>query len=209
MTERAAPDAGEVEEVAHLSLLIGRLLLLNGADTAQVEAAVARFAAGFGCEAHLMVSYETLLLTIVAGDHFRTKIGSRVPAMNVGMTVVAAVNRLVDDVERGRCGLAQARAALDAVEHRPPEYGRWLVVGALGLTAASLSRLFGGDWPTFAIDLARRRRRDMAASGIGQAPAQPDRDPVRRRMPQRPDRRRRRAAGRRPRRRRCAWWRPA
>lgn len=145
------PAAGEVEKVAHLALLVGRLLLLNGADTAQVEMAVARFAAGFGCEAHLLVSYEALLLTIVAGDDFRTKIGSRVPAMNVGMTAVGAVNRVVDDVERGRYGLAEARAALDAVEHRPPEYGRWLVVVALGLTAASLSRLFGGDWPTFAI----------------------------------------------------------
>jgi len=80
VTEPIGPDAAQVEEIAHLSLLVGRLLLLNGADTAQVEAAVARFAAAFGCEAHLMVSYEALLLTIVAGDHFRTKIGSRVPA---------------------------------------------------------------------------------------------------------------------------------
>ena len=71
--------------------------------------------------------------------------------MNVGMTAVAAVNGLVDDAESGRCGLAEARAELDAVEDRPPEYGRWLVVVALGLTAASLSRLFGGDWPTFAV----------------------------------------------------------
>jgi uncharacterized membrane protein YjjP (DUF1212 family) len=149
--EPVVPDAAQVEEVAHLSLLVGRLLLLNGADTAQVEATVARFAVAFGCEAHLMVSYEALLLTIVAGDHFRTKIGSRVPAMNVGMTAVAAVNRLVDDAESGRRGLAEARAELDAVEHRPPEYGRWLVVVALGLTAASLSRLFGGDWPAFAV----------------------------------------------------------
>ena len=144
------PDAAEVEEVAHLALLIGRLLLLNGADTAQVEAAVARFAAAFGCEAHLMVSYEALLLTIVAGEHFRTKIGSRVPAMNVGMTAVAEINRLVDDTARGRCGLAEAGAVLEAVERRPSVYPRWLVVAALALTAASLSRLFGGDWPTFA-----------------------------------------------------------
>lgn len=150
MTEPIVLDAAQVEEVAHLSLIVGRLLLLNGADTEEVEAAVARFAAAFGCEAHLMVSYEALLLTIVAGDHFRTKISSRVPAMNVGLTAVVAVNRLVDDAEAGRRGLAEARAALDAVEHRPPEYARWLVMVALGLTAASLSRLFGGDWPTFA-----------------------------------------------------------
>jgi len=38
--------------------------------------------------------------------------------MNVGMTAVAAVNGLVDDAESGRCGLAEARAELDAVEHR-------------------------------------------------------------------------------------------
>jgi uncharacterized membrane protein YjjP (DUF1212 family) len=151
VTEPVIPDAAQVEEVAHLSLLVGRLLLLNGADTAQVETAVARFATAFGCEAHLMVSYEALLLTIVAGDHFRTKIGSRVPAINVGMTAVAAINRLVDDAESGLRGLAEARAELEALKHRRPEYGRWLVVVALGLTAASLSRLFGGDWPTFAV----------------------------------------------------------
>ena len=165
-----APDAAQVEDVAHLSLLVGRLLLLNGADTEAVQTAVMRFAAAFGCEAHLMVTYEALLLTIVAGDHFRTKIGHRVPAMNVGLTAIDAVNRLVNQAENGRMGLAEARAGLDAAEHRPPEYGRWLVIAALGLTAASLSRLFGGDWPTFAIawlagaagtwlrlDLGRRR----------------------------------------------------
>ncbi len=30
-------------------------------------------------------------------------------------------------------------------------YGRWVVVVALGLTAASLARLFGADWPTLGI----------------------------------------------------------
>jgi uncharacterized membrane protein YjjB (DUF3815 family) len=37
------------------------------------------------------------------------------------------------------------------VEHAKPQYNRWRVVVALGLTAASLSRLFGGDWPAFAV----------------------------------------------------------
>jgi uncharacterized membrane protein YjjP (DUF1212 family) len=145
----AAPAADAVEEVAHLALLVGRLLLLNGADTDEVQAAIGRFVGAYGGEAHLLVSYEALLLTIVVGEEFRTKIGSRVPAMNVGLTAVAAVNRLVDDAASGRLGLAEARAALDAIAHRPPEYGRWLVVAALGLTGASLSRLFGGGWPTF------------------------------------------------------------
>jgi uncharacterized membrane protein YjjP (DUF1212 family) len=145
------PDAAQVDEVAHLALLLGRLLLLNGADTEEVQASVARFANAYGCEANLMVSYEALLVTIVAGQHFRTKIGHRLPGMNVGMTAVEAVNRVVDGAGSGRLALADARAALDAIEHRPPAYARWIIVAALGVTAASLSRLFGGDWGSFAV----------------------------------------------------------
>ncbi len=137
--------------MAHAALQAGRLLLANGADTGAVEAAVGRFAAAFGFEARLLVTYEALLLTVVADGHFRTKIGPRVPAMNVGMSVVTAVTRLLDDVEARRLDLAAAAAGLVAMEHQAPEYNRWLVVLLLGLTAASLSRLFGGDWPTFGI----------------------------------------------------------
>ncbi len=143
--------AERVEAMAHAALQAGRLLLANGADTGAVEAAVARFAEAFGYEARLLVSYEALLLTLVADGNFRTKIGPRVPAMNVGMSVVTAVTRLLDDVEAGRLDLAEATEALAVLEHRPPGYNRWLVVLLLGLTAASLSRLFGGDWPTFGI----------------------------------------------------------
>jgi uncharacterized membrane protein YjjP (DUF1212 family) len=151
VTEQDPRDAAQVDEIAHLALQVGRLLLLNGADTEQVAESVARFAAAFGCEVNLLVSYEALLATVVAGGHFRTKIGHRLPGMNVGMTAVEGVNRLIDSAERRPPALADARAALDAIEHAAPAYPRWLVVLALGATAASLSRLFGGDWGAFAV----------------------------------------------------------
>jgi uncharacterized membrane protein YjjP (DUF1212 family) len=97
------------EEVAHLALHIGGLLLQNGADTAQVQNAVERFAVAFSYEARLMVSYEAILLTVVAGEQFRTKVGYRVPAMNVNMAAVAAVNSLIEEVEDGRRELAEVR----------------------------------------------------------------------------------------------------
>ncbi len=137
--------------MAHLTLQVGRLLLLNGADTEEVQASATRFAAAFGCEAHLMVSYEALLVTILAGEYFRTKIGYRLPGMNVGMQALQAVAGCIEDAEKGRLGLKKARVALDAIEHRPPVYAAWLVVAGLGVTAASLSRLFGGDWGTFVV----------------------------------------------------------
>ncbi len=40
---------------------------MNGADTEQAENVVLRFAAAYGCEAHLAGSYEALILTVVAG----------------------------------------------------------------------------------------------------------------------------------------------
>ena len=151
MTDLGRTDPASIEDVAHLTLQVGRLLFENGADTAEVHESVVRFAAAFGYEAHLMVSYEVLLLTLVAGGQFRTKVGYRVPAMNVNMAAIADVSTLVGEVENGRRGMAEVRAELEDVEGRPPVYGRWIVVVALGLTAASLARLFGGDWPTFGI----------------------------------------------------------
>ena len=151
MTGQAPLAAADIDAVAHQSLQLGRLMLLNGAGTEEVQDAVSRFAHAFGCEAQLLVSYEALLLTILAGEHFRTKIGQRLPAMNVGLAALTALDRLVNDAEAGRCGLQTAGAELEAIEHRPAEYSRWVVVIMLGLTAASLSRLFGGDWPAFAV----------------------------------------------------------
>jgi uncharacterized membrane protein YjjP (DUF1212 family) len=138
-----------LEEVAHLVLHVGRVLLENGADTAQVQESMGRFAAAFGCEAHLGVTYEALVLTVASGGQFRTKVGYRVPAMNVNLAAVEGVDHVVEEVEKGRWGLAESREELEAIEKRSPLFGRWLVVIALGLTAGSLARLFGGDWPTF------------------------------------------------------------
>jgi uncharacterized membrane protein YjjP (DUF1212 family) len=148
---RKDPEPGPLEDIAHLALQVGRLLFKNGADTAEVEESVVRFAAAFECEAHLMVTYEVLLLTLVAGGQFRTKVGYRVPALNVNMAAITDLSLLLREVEDGRRSTAEVRTELEDVENRSPLYGRWVVVVALGLTAASLARLFGGDWPTFGI----------------------------------------------------------
>jgi uncharacterized membrane protein YjjP (DUF1212 family) len=147
----SVPDSAQMEDVAHLALQVGRLLMLNGADTEQAQNAVLRFAAAFGCEANLLVTYEALLVTLVAGDHFRTKIGHRLPGMNVGMRAVQAVGDVVEDAATARLSPAEAGRRLDAIEHAPPAYPRWLVMAALGVTSASLSRLFGGDWGAFVV----------------------------------------------------------
>ena len=173
MEPQRASGRAEVsaEAVAHCALQVGRILLQNGGDTGQVQLAIKRLASAFGCEAHLLVSYEALLLTLVSHDSFRTKVGNRIPAMNVGMSALVSVYGILDQIESGAIGLPEAQAALDRAEHQPPAYHRILVAAALGLTAASLSRLFGGDWAAFgvcwvAVVLATLLRQDLGRRGL-------------------------------------------
>jgi uncharacterized membrane protein YjjP (DUF1212 family) len=147
----AAAAQGKTDEVAHLALEIGRLLLANGDDTADVQAAVMRFAEAFGGQASVVVTYEAVIVTLALDGALRTKVGHRVPTMNVGLGAVAAVNRVLAAVAGGKRDLAWVRGELDGVEHAAPYYSRWIVVAAMGLTAASLARLFGADWGTFGV----------------------------------------------------------
>ena len=143
-------NAANTEEAAHLSLKLGRLLLASGADTAHTREEVEHFALGLGFETHLLITYESLLLTLIAGDEFRTKVGSHIPATNVNMAAVGELSRTSDDTASGLLDAAAAASRLTSLENSKPLYSRWLVAAALGLTGASLSRLFGGDWPVFA-----------------------------------------------------------
>jgi len=142
-------ERASIEEISHLALMVGRILFQNNADTGAVEQGVQRFATAFGCEGNLLVTYESLLMTVGLNDQFRTKTGRRIPAMNVNMAAIAAVDSLLDEIERSPLPMAEIDARLQAIEREAPVYPRWVVIVGLSLTAASLSRLFGGDWPTF------------------------------------------------------------
>ncbi|MCB8877326.1 threonine/serine exporter family protein [Acidisoma silvae] len=164
-------QAAEAEAAGHCLLQFGRILLQNGADTGRVQVAVRRMATALGYEARMLISYEGMVLTLVSGHHFATKIGSRIPAMNVGMSQAAAAFQVLHDVVGGRCDVAGATARLDKLEHSPPLYNRYLVAIALGMTAASLSRLFGGDWMAFiacwvAVAIGTVARQDFGKRGF-------------------------------------------
>src|SRR4051794_18145660 len=143
----ALPAAGdaELEEAAHFLLLVGRLLLGDGADSEQVVTTVHRLAAALRFEARLVVTYESLLLTLVRGDRFRTKAGRHLPAFGVNMRAVEAIGEIAADLTEGRATLQQATARLSVVESGVRCYPRTLVVAGMAITTACLARLFGGD----------------------------------------------------------------
>jgi uncharacterized membrane protein YjjP (DUF1212 family) len=141
----------ELRDVIDLSLWAGQLLLQNGADTARIEETVHRLGTGLGCDwMDILVSPNGLIITTVSGREFRTKV-RRVIGLQVDMTVVAAVNRLSRRVTIGELNRFAVRAELERIDNLAPHYNRWLVIVAAGLACAAFSRIFGGDWPTFAL----------------------------------------------------------
>ena len=151
----------ELEEAAHFLLLVGRLLLGDGANSEQVATTVDRLARVLGFEARLVVTYKSLLLTLVRGDRFRTKAGRHLPAFGVNMRAVEAIGQIATDLTAGRATLKQATERLTVVESGVRTYPRILVIAGMALTTACLARLFGGDELSCAIALV--------AGGLGTA----------------------------------------
>jgi len=123
----------DLADKAAVLLAAGRKLFTNGAETEAVIAYVERLGQQFGLtETRCAVTYEHLIVTLLHGREFRTRMGPQLPGAAVNMAVVTRM-------ERGEEG------------GDPPPWPHPLVVLLVGLTAACLSQLFGGDLPAFAV----------------------------------------------------------
>ena len=149
MSDLAAESASS--EAVRFCLKLGRLLLANGADTAEVHTAVAHVASGLGFQAHVLLTYEAMLVTVDTGNSSQTRVGRHLPPSIVNMTAIEALNRIAAEVAGKSLDLKSAVERLSAVEQNAPLYPGWLVALMVGLSAASLSRLLGGSWSVFVV----------------------------------------------------------
>jgi uncharacterized membrane protein YjjP (DUF1212 family) len=139
-------------DVAHVTLRLGRLMLVNGADTGVVQASVSTLARRFGYEAQLLVHAEALLLTLEDQHSFRTKLGHAISGMTVNMGALAALGEVVWKTATA-VDIEAVDRQLGAVECAGNRYPHWLVAIGMGLTAASLARLFAGAWPVVGVSV--------------------------------------------------------
>jgi uncharacterized membrane protein YjjP (DUF1212 family) len=151
MNPKSPLDHDPLRDVIDLSLWAGQLLLQHGAESARIEETVHRLGTGLGADwMDILVSPNAIAVTTSSGGEFRTKI-RRVVAISVNMSIIDAVNTVSRAVTSGELDRFQVRKAFERIDHLPPIYNRWVIVGMVGLACAAFSRLFGGDWPTFAI----------------------------------------------------------
>lgn len=141
----------EQADVIDIALWAGQLMMQHGAESQLIEETVHRLGTALGCHwMDIFVSANAIIVSTISGDDFRTKI-RRVPEKPVNMTIVSAVNRLRRRVERGELDRRLARAELRRISDIRSHYNRWLIVFMIGLSCASFSHLFGGDWPVFGV----------------------------------------------------------
>ncbi|MFE1599760.1 threonine/serine ThrE exporter family protein [Methylobacterium sp. ID0610] len=139
-----------LDEVSHLGLRVGRLLLAYGADADHAIARIESVAARLGVAAQVFVSSERLLLTVDAGGTFRTRVGHMLQGLGVDMGRLGGLERILDALAAGEIDLAEAGRRVDAVEAAGPRYPGWLVVTAVATTTACLARLFEAAWAVVA-----------------------------------------------------------
>jgi len=139
-----------LDEACHLVLRIGRLLLENGADTELAKTRVEALTAALGFEAQVFISSERVLLTVLSGRTFRTKVGAPIHAPGVNLGRLDALDTVARDIEQKRIDVAEAGRRIDALEKSPLLHPVWLVIPAVALTTACLARLFGAEWPVVA-----------------------------------------------------------
>ncbi|RAI01802.1 hypothetical protein DLJ53_10370 [Acuticoccus sediminis] len=143
---RAAADPfPTADEVAHIALRLGRLMVVNGADSAHVEDAVTSFAAAHRYRARPLILPEGLLLTLEGREAFCTRLGRTIASPSVDMRALETLDAIHGDSLAPTADLAGIERRLDGVESGAPRYPGLIVALAMGVTAAALARLFGAS----------------------------------------------------------------
>jgi uncharacterized membrane protein YjjP (DUF1212 family) len=147
-------DHDTLRDVIDLALWTGQMLLISGAQSARVERTVHQVGTALGADwLDVVVQPEYLIVTTVSGEEFRTRV-RRVVASGVNLARIDAINALARGVVEGEIDRIAYRAALRQLDTTPHLYPGWLVAIMIGLGCAAFSRLFGGDWATFAVTFA-------------------------------------------------------
>ena len=141
--------APPMDEVAHLCLSAGRILLQNGATGRNVHESIVDIAGALGCSsAEVFCQHAAILLMIHRGAESCMQM-STAAEHGVNLRRTKAVRQTVRDLVAQKLDCAAAQAQIDGVEDTAAAYPVWLVCLSTGLACSAFGRLLGADWPSF------------------------------------------------------------
>ena len=138
-----------IDEVAHLCLSAGRLLLQNGANGRNVHESIADIATALGCNSvEVFCQHAAILLMIHRGTESCMQM-SKAAEHGVNLRRTKAVRQIVRDLAVKKLDCAAAQAKLDGVEQTTAAYPVWFVCLSTGIACSAFGRLLGADWLSF------------------------------------------------------------
>ncbi len=157
------PKRAPREALTALLVRLGRLLLSYGCPTHRLEACLRLAAECHGYRAEVLGVPTGVWISLDDGRGAPQVRLVRVDGWTVDLGRLAARDAVVNRVSDGQLTVAQAEAALDAIEAEPLRYGPIAHLAAGALASASAAAFFGGGVTTVAIALLL----GLCAMGLG------------------------------------------
>ena len=138
-----------LEEIADLSLSVGKMLLEFGASARTVHEAIRDVSVGLGCDrAESYCQHAAIIVMLRRGPESCVQMG-KVGEHGVNLRSSEAIARIIKEVARGAADCAQAQREVDAVPSTTRRYPVWLVCLATGCACAAFGRLLHTEWLSF------------------------------------------------------------
>ncbi len=137
----------EIKRKMDLLLLLGQLLMENGANTNQILRDMMRAASYMGIPReyiHIHISYTTLMLNINDGDRSYT-IFRKTLRHGVNMTTLSVLSKLTWKALDNDYSLDEFEERLNTISKTPPRYPQLLAAAGAGFACGAFAILFGSN----------------------------------------------------------------
>ncbi|QHE51595.1 threonine/serine exporter family protein [Pontibacillus sp. HMF3514] len=134
-------------EMVELCLLIGRIMLQNGAETYRVEDTMTRIAASYGKEdAQSFVTPTGIFFSVSRAEPAKLV---RVYDRATNLSKVTAANNISRNITGGRLTIVEAYEQLSVIDTARPHYSLATQVAAASVASGCFAIMFQGNWYDF------------------------------------------------------------
>ena len=149
---QSEPVNGECErldDVASLSLIVGRMLMEAGANARRVQEGIYSVGSSYGCNSvESFCQHAAIIVTLRRDGESCVQMG-KIGEHGVNLRRSEAIQNILSEIRAGRLTCEQARAAMQAVPTNTAHYPVWFVCVATGLACCGFGRLLNADWASF------------------------------------------------------------
>ncbi|WP_166245506.1 threonine/serine exporter family protein [Paenibacillus turpanensis] len=136
-----------VNDIIEVSVLAGKIMLENGAETYRVEDTMERISRSFGAgPAHSYVTPTAILFSLEGAEKTRL---ARISSRTIRLDKVTWVNRISRQISAGQVTLPEAYRLLKEAEAAKQTHPLWYSTIVAGISSGCFMMMFNGMWSDF------------------------------------------------------------